>query len=151
MALRIIEDSPEDESQSGRASAWALVVFVPWMFVIWFCLHDWYQEVQLGKRAMTTSGMIVKIEHENHGQYDYEYSVSGTTYKGAEILAGASLGVGQHVQVSYIPDAPQKSTLTRFGEIGTRPVPVLFFTLIACYAYFRLRRLLMGPANPYNR
>ena len=145
-----------DQSQrSGRvglrASLWALIVFIPWAAAMWFGLHDWYNEIQLGKRAVGTSGVITRIEHDNHQRYDYEYSVAGTTYAGGEIIAGASLAVGQQVQVSYIVDSPGTSQLTRFGAVGTRPVPLVFFTFVALYCYIRLRKFLQGPENPYDQ
>ena len=114
-------------------------------------IRDWQQEAQLGKRAVATTGVITNIESNNHHAYDYEYSVAGVTYKGVAGLASDSLGVGQRVYVSYIPDAPQTSTLTRFGELGSRPVPLLFCTCVVLTIYFRLRKFLTGPENPYDR
>jgi len=147
----------EMADQSGRskvclrASLWALVVVLPWAAVMWLGFHDWYNEVQLGKRAVTTSGVITRVEQDNHQKYDYQYSVDGKMYAGGEIIAGANLLVGQRVRVSYIADAPGTSQLTRFGAVGTRPVPLLFCTFIAMYCYIRLRRFLQGPQNPYDR
>lgn len=116
-----------------------------------FALSDWYKEIQLGKKALTTTGMITRIERENHGQFDYEYTVEGTTYTGGEIIPGASLGVGQQVNVSYISDDPQTSLLTRFGEAGTRPVPLFLLTALAVLGYFRMRKFLKGPVDLYDR
>ncbi len=103
---------------------------------MWLGLRDWYNELQLGKRAVTTSGVIRRIERDNHQQFDYEYSVGGITYTGGEIIAGASLGVGQQVQVSYVSDSPETSTLTGFGAVGSRPVPLVLCTLLAGYFMF---------------
>jgi len=150
MEKRTSEKS-DQETRSTRATLWALVVLIPWSIAMWLAFHDWYNEFQLGKRAATTSGVITRIEHENHGQFDYEYSVVGTIHKGGEILPGVSLGVGQQVRVSYIPDAPDTSTLMHFGAVGTRPVPIVFCSFIALYCYFRLRKFLRGPDNPYDR
>jgi hypothetical protein len=145
------KEARQNGTGNRKASLGALLIVIPWSFVMWLGLHDWYNEIQLGKRAVSTSGVITKIEHENHQQYDYEYSVGGITYKGGEIIAGASLGVGQQVRVSYISDSPGTSTLTGFGAVGTRPVPLLLCTFIALYCYIRLRKFLKGPANPYDR
>ena len=146
-----IGDAQEGSGGTRRASLWALVVVIPWMIAMWFALHDWYNEIQLGKRAVTTSGTITRIERENHGQFDYEYTVAGTTYTGGEIIAGASFGVGQRVQVSYISDDPQTSLLTRFGAAGTRPVPLFLVSSVAVWCYFGLREFLKGLATPYDR
>lgn len=134
-----------------RASLWALVVFIPWAVAMWFGLNDWYSEIQLGKRALTTHGVITGIEVHNHGLYDYEYSVDGTIYKGGDGIPGTQLSVGQNVQVSYIPDAPQTSKLTSFGAVGSRPVPIIFFSFVTLYCYVRVRKFLQGPENPYDR
>jgi len=150
--LRQMGDQSQGAGKIGlRASLWALVVVIPWAAVMWFGFHDWYNEIQLGKKAVTTLGVITRIEHDNHQQYDYEYSVDGITYTGGEIIAGVSLAVGQQVPVSYISDSPGTSQLTRFGAVGTRPVPLFLCTFIALYCYIRLRKFLQGPENPYDR
>jgi hypothetical protein len=145
-----------DESQRVgevglRANLWALVVVLPWLVAMWFGLHDWYDEIQLAKIAAATSGIITRVEHDNHQRYDYRYSVHGRTYEGGEIIGGASLAVGQRVRVWYILDSPGTSQLTPFGAAGTRPVPLILCTCVALYCYFRLRKFLQGPESPYDR
>jgi len=110
--------------------------------------------IQLEKKAMTTQGIITRIELDNHGKFDYEYSVGSVTYSGGEIIAGASLSTGQHVQVTYDPDHPQTSTLGDFGATDTRPVPILFILGAGLIFYFVLRRFLIRQlevnANQYS-
>jgi len=102
---------------------------------------------------MATQGVITEIELNNHGKYDYEYSVGSVRYSGGEIIAGASLYTGQHVQVTYDPDHPETSTLGDFGATATRPVPILLILAMGIMFYFALRRFLIkqmeANADPY--
>ena len=141
MRERGIEERQQDNRASRRVPhPWALLIFVPWIAAILFGLDHWYDAIQLDKKAKTTSGIITRIEHENHGQFDYEYSVNGTSYQGGEIIPGnTSLGTGQPVLVNYDPDAPEISTLGTFGETGTRPVPLVLCVVGGLYCYLRLR------------
>ena len=132
-----------EKRSSGKASRWALFVLVPWMVLILACLYHWHLELQLDKTARTTIGVITGIELHNHYQYDYSYAVAGTNYTGGEIIPGnTSIGVGEQVRVTYNPDAPQTSTLGTFGEVGTRPVPILVCLLGGLLCYVKARRLL---------
>jgi hypothetical protein len=118
------------------------------------CFYFWYNDIQEDKKVKTTQGIITKIELDNHGQYDYEYSVGGITYNGGEIIAGVTLYTGQHVTVVYNPDNPQVSSLTRFGDTGTRPIPILFCAGCGLLCYFALRKFLIDQLeanmDPYE-
>ena len=139
---------------SRRASKWALLIFVPCALLIAYAIYDWYLGMQLEKKSRTAQGIITKIESHNHEQFDYEYSVGSVTYSGGEIIAGASLYQGKHVQVTYDPDHPETSTLGSFGALSTRPAPILFILVMGCMFYFVLRRFLIKQmelnANAYD-
>jgi hypothetical protein len=129
--------------RSRRASKWALIIFVPCVTFVAYAFYDWYQGIRLGQKAMTTTGVITRVETDNHEQCDYEYTVGNVTYNGGEIIAGTSCYSGERVPVSYDPDRPETSTLTSFGGTGTRPVPILFFSVMGILFYFGFRSFLI--------
>jgi hypothetical protein len=122
---------------------WALLVFVPWVIAILVGLSHWHDDLELAKRAESTQGTVTGIEPNNHMQVDYEYSVGAAAYSGGQIIAGnTGFGVGEHVHVSFDPDHPQVSTLTDFGEVDSRPIPLLFCAFGGLVSYLFLRRYL---------
>ncbi|MBS1813449.1 MAG: hypothetical protein JSS87_01085 [Acidobacteria bacterium] len=124
-----------------NSSIIALLVFLPMVVVLYLAYVDWSNEREIAQRAQATIGRFTGIEKLNHGQIDYEYVVDGVIYTGGEIVEHSSI-IGP-LRVEYDPLNPKVSTITHFGEIGTRPVPVVLCFVLSLVFYFRLRAYLI--------
>jgi hypothetical protein len=138
-----MNDKPKPSSAWNLKFAAGALVFLAWAAVVSFGLRDWHDEYLVGERAEATTGTVFEIERNNHGQFDYEYSVGGATFRGGQVIAGSPrLSVGDKIRVCYDPLNPSRSTLTTFGEVGARPIPLLLLTILAVVVFLRLQSFL---------
>ena len=143
--------APRNEKRPAVLWVIPLLTTVPFLIGIGVCYYHWALDLEIDKRAETTVGVITEIEYKNHHQYDFEYSVGGVGYTGGQVIAGnlnPEKGIGDQVTVRYDPMSPSKSSLTAFGYIDGRPVPIFLLLVGALLAGLRMRQFLRRQFEP---
>lgn len=123
-----------------------LLIALPWMIGIIWCLYGWRADAAISTRQQTIEGMITAHEPANHDRYGFTFSTGGRTYRGWEIPQKTEYTIGERVTVYYDPTDPSRSALTPFDELSLRafgPVPLLAIGtgLVALFIYKRRKQL----------
>ena len=167
----------DEETDSGVAVALWLLLFLELPVLLGWGAWSTYTE----SRAFVDSGIAVTgriVDHDSKCVSSgrgrgrtmliliYEYrTAEGQVLRGRQADETWSFGpfrkrgyiepenrVGAEIPVLYMPDAPERSTLNRFGELWSMPIALAGgAVLTACFLIFSVVRLIRGKRPKYRR
>ena len=99
-------------------------------------------QLALAHRGVITAGQIVALEPQNHAGVRYVYRVGGTEYtRSWGPWGGGTVRVGDSIEVTYLPDNPERSVPGRPDVAGWWVLPfILLPGMAALAAFFSWRR-----------
>jgi hypothetical protein len=109
-------------------SWWNLLIVLPWILGVVFCLHEWRVDRAIAMRQQIAHGTLTSHEPYNHDRYGYAFMLNGRQCTGSESPKGNELQIGKLVTVYYDPADPSKNALSDFDGLSAqslRPVPLL--------------------------
>jgi hypothetical protein len=91
---------------------------------------DWYRMATTGR---LTTAEITEVHPEFHRSCTFRYTVSGKVYQAT--ATGCEAGVGQSIQISYLPSDPAfATTRSASGELTLQIFAAVFLSTVAASA-----------------
>jgi len=138
--------------QWHHPSWWNLLILLPWVLGIVFCVYQWRLDRAIAQREQITQGTVTSHEPQNHDRYGYAFMVGGKPYTGWETPKADELEIGESVTVYYDPADPSQNALTEFDErgvasLGLVPMMTMGITGLALFIFIRRRNYAGVPAH----
>ena len=161
----------DEETDSGVVVALWLLLFLELPVLLGWGAWSLYTESRaFVDSGIAVTGRIVDHDYTHHRKGKliliYEYrTTDGQVLRGRQVNALLSFRrfgkrvyiepenrLGTEISVLYMPDAPGRSTLNRFGELWLMPIAVAGGAVVtACILIFSVVRLIRGKRPKYRR
>jgi hypothetical protein len=116
-------------SKADWQSWWAMLITLPWVFLIVFLLAGSRHNATIAARQQMTIGTITGHEASNHNQYRYTFTFSGRQYSGLSQSPTDTAEIGEPMTVFFDPRNPDTNSLEDFSAASKRNgnmLPLLF-------------------------
>jgi hypothetical protein len=94
-------------------------------------LYQSYWDAKIARRQRTALGTVVAHDIKNHDSYSYTFGVGPHLYTGRNGVPAKPPAVGDRIVVFYDPEAPARSSLSRFGELSDTTAGPIAILLVA--------------------
>jgi len=121
---------------------WALIIPIPHLWNI--C----WKAYQLSTKGVSTQGIVIDYQSNNHDQIIYRFEVAGVSYQGA--ASGASQRMaGTPISILYLPNNPKNSCLAYPERQNQNNLisSLIFLLLFLGILFFALFRRIYYPPN----